>query len=321
MTEGTGSPCRQALGALLRAAGRLASGFQEVEFDSATRACLAACVSDGDQHEGLLGERVVPYGASQTSVLGWGMLAVGRLRWKMGVVEPWWTADDGILDVRVDAMVACNPFRGAAGSAGGAFHLWLIAAMLLDDGMAFRAGASAIHDVAPLAEASTEMTVLRRIASHYDVSLRFSQPRTSSFSLCAWLWQYARLLSSGQRLRLLCWCCEHQDFRIDSTCQCHALILARTLHWLVGILSASYAAGGVDVASSARPVASTVHHHSDSGVSFASPLYSLSEHASPPLEMSLLASASMQSHSLRLASGPGSLTLGFSLAHLSVGLY
>ena len=239
MTKGTGSPLRpsQALGALLRATGRLCSGFHEVEFDAATRACMRTGITAGVDFWGHdEGGQLSPVGfTGRFTGLDRGMIAVGKLQ-RRTLDEPRRAAIEGVLDVVVDRAhsVVSNPFNHQqAEVACQAFHLWLVAIMMLDDGSAAMACNSDDMAAPPLPLSGVERDLLGGIAVHCGVRLHESAPRVSAPAICAWLWHHARLLMAGRRLRLLCRCCDYEDFRLASPFECHAVTLACALQWLI----------------------------------------------------------------------------------------
>jgi hypothetical protein len=79
---------------------------------------------------------------------------------------------------------------------------------------------------------TVERTLLLGITSLLPVQLASSAETFSSPRLLAWLHTHAQMVVRGQRLRLLCWCCDDGYCARPGSSPCHARSLAALILWL-----------------------------------------------------------------------------------------
>lgn len=145
-------------------------------------------------------------------------------------------AVQGYTDVRIDDLgsAAGSPFsrRGLALSCQ-AYEALVMAAMEMDNGEAWGLTSSGQGSILRVEATAFEGELLSAIATSFGVELIASAHRFSASSLCVWLWHHARILSSGQSLRLLCRCCS--DGLSAPAYSCHAQTLAVVLRRLAAL--------------------------------------------------------------------------------------
>ena len=142
----------------------------------------------------------------------------------------------GYVDVRVDRRGSRvgNPFKAGDSSLACMAYDLLLTLVLLH---------ACIEDVPLLADGgdapglqttagSVERMLFQGITSLLPVQLASSADTFSSPQLLAWLYTHARLVARGQRLRLLCWCCDDGYCAQPGSTPCHARSLAALILWL-----------------------------------------------------------------------------------------
>ena len=167
-----------------------------------------------------------------------GMVLVGQLRpGRAGADDaPRLPAPIGFRDVRVDRRGSRvgNPFKaGDSTQACLAYDLLMTLALMhacTEDTTLLAAG---VDGAMPRAVAGTmERALLQSISSLVPVQLAHTAHTFSVAGLMAWLYAYARLVAGGQRLRLLCWCCDDGSCAQPGSSPCHARSLAVILMWM-----------------------------------------------------------------------------------------
>ena len=160
---------------------------------------------------------------------------VGRLRGTGSGAVPRLPAPHGFHDVRVDRFSwVGNPFKASVTSdACLAFDLLTTLALLhgAADGTAHLTWPLEDSAFLPIA-GLLERELLGGVRRLLPVRLASGPHDLSIATLLAWLFAHARLLASGQRLRLLCWCCDETLAHRAWPHKCHAQSLATTLLWL-----------------------------------------------------------------------------------------
>ena len=207
-----------------------------------------------------------------------GLVIVGQLRkGRAGASDaPWLPAPLGYRDVRVDRRGSGvgNPFKaGDSTPACLAFDLLMTLALLqscTEDTTTRAAGADGAlsHAVA----GTMERILLRRISARYLVCLAPTADAFSLARLSAWLHTHAQLVAGGQRLRLLCWCCDDASCARPGSIPCHARSLAVILLWMAchlneGLLSEQRTAASesmTDDSSVQVPTCPTLYFGADS---------------------------------------------------------
>ena len=142
----------------------------------------------------------------------------------------------GYVDVRVDRRGSRvgNPFKaGDSSLACMAFDLLLTLVLLhacMEDVPLLADGGDATG--LQTTAGSVERMLFQGITSLLPVQLASSADTFSSPQLLAWLYTHARLVARGQRLRLLCWCCDDGYCAQPGSTPCHARSIAALILWL-----------------------------------------------------------------------------------------
>ena len=167
-----------------------------------------------------------------------GLIVVGQLRrGRAGANDaPWSPAPLGYRDVRVDRRGSGvgNPFKAGDSSQACLAHDLLMTLALLHSCTEHTTIlATGVEGAMSRAVSGTmEQTVLKSISALVSVQLAHTAHTFSFARLMAWLFTHAQLVAGGQRLRLLCWCCDDGSCAQPGSAPCHARSLAVILLWM-----------------------------------------------------------------------------------------